>query len=60
MDPIEICWRSGAVKHGLKVLFTVDYEGGKAYYSHLTEIKVTKEELSQALEWKNAYYVTRL
>ena len=59
-DPIEICWRAGAVKHGVNVLFTVNFEGVKTFYSPLLDIKVTKEELSKALEWENGYYGQRL
>ena len=59
-DPIEICWQAGAVKHGIKILFTADYEGGKAFYSPLLDLQVTKEELSKALEYNTGYYGTRL
>ena len=47
---IAICWQTGSLKHGTDIIFSCDYEAGKAYFEPLLELGITKDELSAAVE----------
>ena len=49
-DDIDICWQNGAVKFKTDIVFSVDYEGGKAYFEPLLTLGISKDQLSKALE----------
>ena len=47
---IDICWQTGSVKHGTDIIFSCDYEAGKAYFAPLLDIGIAKEALSAHLD----------
>ena len=47
---LGICWQTGALKHGTEVIFSCEYEAGKAYFEPLLALGITKEQLSSPVD----------
>ena len=46
---IDICWQTGSVKWNARSVFSVDFEGGKAYFEKLLDLGLTKDQLEKAV-----------